>query len=161
MKHAFSIEVAERVGINAAIVFEHVAFWVLQNETAGRNIRDGVAWTYGSVREIADGYSYLTEKQVRGALDKLQAAGLIRTASYNKLKYDRTGWRTLTADGERIAREGATESAAGLSDLPARADGSAGTGRAIPITKNKYKRQIVDKVKMHRINEALKFNPYA
>lgn len=161
MKHAFSIEVAERVGINAAIVFEHVSFWVLQNETAGRNIRDGVAWTYGSVREIADGYSYLTEKQVRGALDKLQAAGLIRSGNFNRQRYDKTAWRTLTAEGERIAREGATESATGLSDSPARADGFADGVRPIPITKNKYKRQIVDKVKMHRINEALKFNPYA
>lgn len=161
MKHAFNIEVAERVGVNAAVVFESLSFWVLQNETAGRNIRDGVAWTYGSVREIADGYSYLSEKQVRGALEKLQAAGLIRTATYNKLKYDRTTWRTLTAEGERIAREGATESAAGLSDLPARSDGFASVGGPIPITKHRYKRQIVDKVKMHRINEALKFTPYA
>ena len=161
MRHYFDTRVAADVGLPAAVVFENLSFWIAQNKAAGRNIRDGVAWTYGSVREIADGYSYLSEKQVRGALEKLQAAGLIRTATYNKLKYDRTTWRTLTAEGERIAREGATESAAGLSDLPARSDGFASVGGPIPITKHRYKRQIVDKVKMHRINEALKFNPYA
>lgn len=132
-KHAFNIKVASEVGVNAAIVFENIAFWVQQNAAAGRNIRDGSAWTYGSVREIAERFEYMTQKQVRGALDRLKAAELIKTDNFNRMKYDKTLWYGLTEKGERIAESGETESEVGHHDLPSEADGDDRKVKPIPI----------------------------
>lgn len=134
-KHAFSVEAASIVGINAAILLEHISFWVHQNAAAGRNIRDGAAWTYGSVREIAERFPYMTEKQVRGALDRLQAEGLVKVGNFNRVKYDRTRWFSLTHEGRRIAAAGAMMCEDEQTDLPVKAEGTNTQGVPIPSTK--------------------------
>ena len=135
MKHFFSIEAAGAVGINAALVLENIAFWVRQNGAAGRNMHKGAAWTYGSVREIAERFPYLSEKQVRGALDRLQEAELIKADNFNKMRYDRTKWYTLTAEGERITARGDTTDEEGPKEPPAGANGKASNVVTIPDIK--------------------------
>lgn len=131
VKHFFSIEAAGAVGINAALVLENIAFWVRQNGAAGRNMHQGAAWTYGSVREIAERFPYLSEKQVRGALDRLQEAELIKADNFNKLKYDKTKWYTLTAEGERITAQGDTTDEEGPKESPPGANGK--DSKVVPI----------------------------
>lgn len=135
MKHFFSIEAAGAVGINAALVLENIAFWVRQNGAAGRNMHQGAAWTYGSVREIADRFPYLSEKQVRGALDRLQEADLIKADNFNKMRYDRTKWYTLTEKGERITAQGDTTDEEGRKESPPGANGTASNVVPIPDIK--------------------------
>ncbi len=108
MKHYFEVEVAADVGINAAVVFENIAYWILHNEKQGKNKRDGVYWMYSTQKDLAAQFDYLTEKQVRTALDKLKAAGYIRTGVYNRHGYDKTLWYSLGEKGESIKRKGLT-----------------------------------------------------
>ncbi len=96
-------EVARLCGGNAAVVFYHIAHWVIKNSQQGRNKRDGHYWMYTSVKQLADEpFGYMTENQIRYALKKLRDAGLILTGNYNRNKYDRTLWYTLTPKGYRI-----------------------------------------------------------
>ena len=106
MKHYFDVEIAKDLGINAAIVFENIAFWIRQNEKAGRNERDGAFWMYATQKDIAAQFEYLSEKQTRTALARLSAGGYIATGCYNKHQYDRTAWYRLTDKGARFVRTG-------------------------------------------------------
>ena len=107
VKHHFSVSVAVEVGVNAAVVLENIAFWVRANRKAGRHKHDGKHWTYGSTRHFAELFDYLSEKQVRGALDKLITCGYVETGNFNRSAYDRTRWFTETAAGSlRIHSDG-------------------------------------------------------
>lgn len=106
VKHCFNTEIAKDVGINAAVVFENLAYWITHNEKTGRNIKDGAAWMYATQKEIAAQFGYLSVKQTRTALEKLAMGGYIETGCHNKHGYDRTAWYTLTEKGESFCRGG-------------------------------------------------------
>lgn len=132
VKHHFSVSVAVEVGVNAAVVLENIAFWVRANRKAGRHKHDGKHWTYGSTRHFAELFDYLSEKQVRGALDKLITCGYVETGNFNRSAYDRTRWFTLAEKGERATQERQSEK-------PTKAKGAAGNGRPIPDKNKKSK----------------------
>ena len=96
MKHYFDVEVAKEVGVNAAIIYENISYWVNHNAKNGKNLKDGLFWTYATQKDIAAQFDYLSVKQVRTALEKLEESGYIKTGSFNKHGYDRTTWYTIT-----------------------------------------------------------------
>lgn len=95
MKHYFDTEIAKTCGINAAVVFENIKFWIEHNRKTGRNEKDGKHWMYQTQAELSEQFDYLSVKQVRTALAKLEEAGYIIKGNYNRHKYDRTTWYTL------------------------------------------------------------------
>lgn len=95
MKHYFDVAVATEVGVNAAIVYENIAFWVKHNAKQGKNLREGTHWMYATQQELSQQFDYLSVKQVRTALEKLEEHGYIKTGSFNRHGYDRTTWYTI------------------------------------------------------------------
>ena len=89
----FSDNVPDLVGLRAAIVFENILFWVEVNNRKRTNVKDGVSWTYQSVREMSEQIPGVTSKEVRTALTKLEEKGLIRTGFFGGC--DRRKWYTL------------------------------------------------------------------
>ena len=116
MKHCFNVEVAKEVGVNAAVVFENLSFWIKHNEKTGKNERQGTHWMFSSQKDIAKQFEYLSIKQTRSAIEKLIVAEYIKVDCFNKHKYDRTQWYALTEKGDTISRSGS-------SDLPKREEG--------------------------------------
>lgn len=107
MYHSFDTDVAARVGVNAAVLYNHILFWVLKNKANDDNFKDGTWWTYCKMDAFVELFPYLTKKQVRTALDKLRDSGLVITGNYNTDKRDRTIWYTIPAD--EIAQKGTAE----------------------------------------------------
>lgn len=102
MKHIFDVEIAEKYGVNAAIMLENIAFWIRKNEANNVNFHDGFYWTYNSRRAFKELFPYLSEKQIETALKKLIDDGVIITGNYNETAYDRTMWYAITKKGECI-----------------------------------------------------------
>jgi len=94
--HSFDPKIAEMVGIAPAVIYQNICWWIAKNEANGDNLIDGHYWTYNSVRAFAVLFPYLTEDQVRRALDKLVDCGLIVVGNHNKSAYDRTKWFRLS-----------------------------------------------------------------
>lgn len=94
-RHSVDPKIAAQVGLNAAVIYQNICFWIEKNEANGHNFRDGRHWTYNSVAAFAKLFPYLTGKQVRLAIDKLIEAGLIVKGGYGDDKYDRTAWYAL------------------------------------------------------------------
>lgn len=106
MVHRHYTKVAKYYGVNASLLFYHIAYWVDQNRKEGKNMHCGKYWMYTTVQGLAETtFDYLTPNQIRYALDKLRESGLIMTGNFNKTTYDRTLWYTLSEEGERISGE--------------------------------------------------------
>lgn len=106
MEHHFNCEIARRFGVNAAIIFNNISFWVSKNWSEGRHYHDGRHWTYMSKKGMAKIFSYLSVKQIDLALKKLESGGLILSGNYNTASLDHTKWYALSDDGLRLLQKG-------------------------------------------------------
>lgn len=104
--HMFDPQISKEYGVNAAIIFQNLAYWIEHNRANETNFHDGRYWTYNSVRAFAELFPYLTDKQIRGALKKLEDGGMILVGNYNKSAYDRTRWYALAEKGLSIYTKG-------------------------------------------------------
>lgn len=91
-RHSFDPAIARQVGVNAAVIYQNMLWWCEKNFANGRNVHDGYCWTYNSRKAWAALFDYLSEAQIRTALDKLLASGLVVKGDYNQNRYDRTCW---------------------------------------------------------------------
>ena len=94
--HSFDPKIAEMVGLAPAVIYQNICWWIAKNKANEDNFIDGHYWTYNSVRAFAILFPYLTEDQVRRALDKLVEHNLIVAGNHNKSAYDRTKWFRLS-----------------------------------------------------------------
>ena len=103
-KHVFDIEVAQIVGVNAAVLLENIAHWIDHNRAneCKNSFHDGRYWTYNSMRAFGELFPYLKPNAVRTALKKLKDADLLLVGNFNKLAYDRTQWYALTEKAEAL-----------------------------------------------------------
>lgn len=108
-EHHFSVEIAVEYGVNAAILFQNIHFWCEKNRANGMNLHDGLYWTYNSRKAFRELFPYMSEKQIKAALDKLIENGLITTGTYNEDARDRTLWYAVTKKGDCIFQNGNME----------------------------------------------------
>lgn len=125
MEHHFNIEIAEKYGVNCAIILNNFEYWIKKNEANGKHFHDGYYWTYNSIKAFATLFPYLTQKQIETAIGRLRADGIIVTGNYNDSKTDRTLWYAITEKGNSILRGGEM-------DFTCRGNGNPTEGKPIP-----------------------------
>lgn len=96
--------VAVKVGVNAAVLLSYID---KMNEYSEANREkesyyNGRYWWTASASEIGKCLPYLSEKQIRTALNKLINRGYIIAACKNVSSYDRTLSYTLTEKGRAL-----------------------------------------------------------
>ena len=94
-KHYFNINIATKYGINCAVILQNICFWISKNAENNQNFYDNHYWMYNPIKDFKKQFPYLTERQIRSALDVLKEEELVVTANYNKT-CDRTLWYTVT-----------------------------------------------------------------
>ena len=94
-RHFFLTEIAEILGVNEAIMLNHLIYWIASNSMNGTNHFDGRYWTYNSAEQFTIYFPYWTTGQIRRILKSLVNHGVIIEGNYNKHKYDRTKWYAL------------------------------------------------------------------
>ena len=104
-EHSFDVEIAREFGVNAAILFKNMCFWIEKNKANGKNYFDGDYWTYNSKRAFSILFPYMSERQVGTALQKLIDARMIKTGNYNADKRDQTMWYALDINGACITQK--------------------------------------------------------
>lgn len=125
MIHFFNTDIAEAVGVNSAVILEHIKYWSEKNKANDTNFHDGRYWSYNSVNAFSKMFPYMSAKQIRLAIEKLKEADLIATANYNTSVYDRTLWYALTDKAISIFRNSKI-------DLPKRENVKSQKGEPIP-----------------------------
>ena len=102
MDHSFNIEVAKDVGIACAVLLNNIYWWVDKNEKNEYHLFEGKYWTRNTKKAYLEQFPYMTERQIEYALTKLRDKGYILVGNFNKAKYDRTLWYTITDKARRV-----------------------------------------------------------
>lgn len=131
--HSFEVQHAKEYGLAEAVLIKNFKFWIEHNIDQKYNFKDGRTWTYISLKELAKNFEYLSEKQVRTAIDHLVADGVLMKGNYNKLAIDKTLWYAFVDEKKFIKPYDSTEN-------PSAQSGNrvAPEVKAIPDTLNIY-----------------------
>lgn len=125
--HSFSVELATKIGLREAIILQHLYWWHQHNEALQRMNIDGRVWFFLPASQIAEVFPYLSEKVVRGIIDKLITEGYIIKdhKGEGQERFNRTNWYSLT------------DSALVFFHLPKWENGNTQTGKSI-VNNNSY-----------------------
>lgn len=132
MAHFFDEDIAVVYGVNAAIIIQNIFFWVEKNRMNNKNFFDGTYWTYNSIRAFEEMFPYMSAKQIRSTLKKLEDEGLIVTGNYNDTAYDRTKWYAMTDKGNALFKKGKSILPKGQINGDERANQNGQKGKPIP-----------------------------
>ena len=91
-------KLAKAIGLKEAIVVQQIHYWIVQNEKAGRNFRDGRYWTYNSYPKWTEEFGLWCERTVKSIFSALEKSGILMSGNYNKSGMDQTKWYTINYD---------------------------------------------------------------
>lgn len=134
MINAFDTEVAQDVGIVAAVLYKNIQYWCEKNRTNDQNEHDGLYWTYNSIKAYCEQFPYLTAKQIRKALGVLEDAGYIKSGNFNDDPRDRTKWYADASiiNNIDVSNKDNCICPEGQAELPSEADTFAPEGEPLP-----------------------------
>lgn len=92
----YNHDLAKEYGINTAVILGFFNFYTNINKSKQVNSREDETWVYHSADSISKALEIYTARQIRYAIKKAHDHQLIKKANYNKTKYDRTTWYSLT-----------------------------------------------------------------
>ena len=92
MEYGFDIEIAEKYGVNEAIMIKNFLFWIAKNKANNKNQHDDRTWTFNSKRAYKELFPFWSDSQIKTILKKLFQKGMLITGNYNKIAYDKTLW---------------------------------------------------------------------
>lgn len=101
--HSFDVGIAMECGVEAAIVYNNLVYWIMHNYVEGINFHKGTTWTYNTPEKMQIHIPYLTPRQIKYGLQKLFESGIIIKDNFNKDKFDKTNWYAL-ADSSIIEK---------------------------------------------------------
>jgi hypothetical protein len=96
LHYTFSVEHAEKYGLNEAIMLHNFIYWLNINRANNHNYIDGRHWTYNSAKAFQNLFPFWTQKQIQYLLSKMVDYGILLQGCFNKDKRDRTSWYTLS-----------------------------------------------------------------
>lgn len=95
MKYYFDEDVAKDVGVEEAIMFSNILYWVQKNKANKQeetHYHDGKWWTYNTIDAFVELFPFWSKRQIERILKNLVENDYIYKDSFNKNPYDRTTW---------------------------------------------------------------------
>ena len=134
LHHSFDISLAQKYGIDEAIVIHHFQHWISVNQRLKRNLHDEKTWTYQSSKEIAAHYPYWTPRQVQRIIRSLIRQKVLIAKNYNKTAMDKTPWYAFVNEDEFLSqiKEKFTMNPNGRIDEPKRSHRRTESGSSSP-----------------------------
>lgn len=101
--YTFRGNVAERYGLNAAVVAEYLFF---AKEKLERMEFNDFTWMRCSAKQITIDNPFLSIDMVKYAIKSLRENGVIRSKRLEKSSFDHTNWYTFTEYGMNLMEGG-------------------------------------------------------
>lgn len=85
-------------GLDTAVFLDYIAHWLKLNagNKLPRNYNEGRYWTYNTLEALHINFPGWSKDKIRGIVRKCIKNGLLIIGNFNKTKYDRTNWYTLS-----------------------------------------------------------------
>ena len=90
MIHCLDTEVADKVGVYAALIYQIMQSVCSANKACNKNFHDGNWWFKCKKEAFKQIIPFLTDDQIKGAIKRLVDAGLVEKGIYNERIYDHT-----------------------------------------------------------------------
>jgi len=104
--HSLNVGVATKTkSANAALIFNHILFWVKENQKNKVNFIDEKTWMYQSIPKIANHFPYLSHQQIKDSINLLVQHGFLLKSNYSKNNFLRTNWYTISIPKEEPEEE--------------------------------------------------------
>jgi hypothetical protein len=103
MNHSFDINHATEYGMEGAVLISNLQFWISKNHANGKHFHAGRTWTYNSAKAFAELFPYLSDRQIRRALDRLVEQGVLIKGNFNETTYDRTLWYAFADESKFLS----------------------------------------------------------
>ena len=95
MNHSFNVEIAQKFGIEKAILLENFYFWIRKNKANKKNIHNGKIYTYNTAEAFTELFPYIKERRIAQILREMENKdNLLISGQFHN--YDRTKSYTLT-----------------------------------------------------------------
>lgn len=89
-------KLAATIGLNEAIVLQHIHYWLVNNQKSNTNFYEGRYWTFNSMKKWHEEVFYFWSiETVKRVFKSLEKEGLLIVGNFNKKGYDRTKWYTI------------------------------------------------------------------
>lgn len=95
-QHYFSIALAEKVGVERAVLMANIEYWLDWSKAHSKNIHDNYYWTYNSATAFSELFPYMSKQTIARHLRVLEEDGYLISGVFNKAGYDRTKWYTTS-----------------------------------------------------------------
>lgn len=99
MEHHFNVKIAQRYGIEEAIVLHHFFFWLNKNAANEKHFYDGLYWTRNSKKAYTVLFPYMNETKIFRVFKHLEDEGIIKKGRFNTNSLDKTNWYAITKFG--------------------------------------------------------------
>lgn len=100
--HSFSVDVAQKYGIDIALMLNHFSFWYLKNKSDGVNFHENDFWVRMRAEQLREYFPYYSLRQLRYIIDKMIDLELLKQDTFNKRSNDTTKWYCLSKLGKKI-----------------------------------------------------------
>lgn len=94
--HCFSVSLAEKVGLECAIILQHFYTWHRGNKDNPDMNKDKRVWFFLSRKSILEVFPYLTDRKIRNSIESLIASGYVVKGNYNKDSFKKANWYSMT-----------------------------------------------------------------
>lgn len=84
--HHFDTAIAQQVGVEAAVIYNTITYWLKQNKaniSNKTNTYDNCVWTYSTIEGFCKLLPYITYRQVKVAVKKLTSSGLVKSRDFD------------------------------------------------------------------------------
>lgn len=92
MIYGFEIEVAEKYGLNEAVMLELFQHWITKNKANNRHEYEGRTWAYSSAKALTKIFPCWSQRQVNRIIESLKTQGVIVIGKHGKNWSDQTRW---------------------------------------------------------------------
>ena len=89
-------KLARILGVNEAMVMQHIHYWLVKNEEKKVNYKEGRYWTFKSIKQWHDDeFDFWSESTLRRIFISLEEKGLLLVNNFNKKGFDKTKWYSI------------------------------------------------------------------
>jgi hypothetical protein len=87
--------IAKKIGLNEAIIFQQIHYWLVKNQEKDKNFIDGRYWTYNSFENWQKQFPFWSTRTIRRITTRLSSYGIVIIKIFNKKCFDKTNWYTI------------------------------------------------------------------
>lgn len=102
IKMNFNIGIAIDIGVEAAILWSNIDFWVEKNRANNKNLYDGKYWTYNTLEAFTRLFPFWTRRQIERIINTLEEKNYIIKGNFNRTPHDRTCWYSTDTDKKAL-----------------------------------------------------------